>query len=129
MQLRRIRQPAPPLSLHPRNAGVFQSPDHGPSCRNGGAALGELGERLAEIARRSKIADIYVFGSRSAEISARLRAHQFPAAGSKSDVDIGIEPRTGIHLSRRERVRLMIALEDLFDAARTLPSLNAENPP
>jgi predicted nucleotidyltransferase len=91
--------------------------------------MGELGERLAKIARRFKIANVYVFGSRSAEITARLRGQRFPAVSPGSDVDIGVEPRTGVPLASRERVRLTIELEDLFDAARVDLIVLSEAPP
>ncbi len=80
----------------------------------------DLKERLEEIAKRYGLADIYVFGSRAREIQERVEGKKrtSPTESPLSDVDIGVRPRFGVHLSAKERVELMVAFEDLFDAPR-----------
>jgi predicted nucleotidyltransferase len=78
---------------------------------------------IESIARQFRLADIYVFGSRSGEVAARLRAKdsaidETPALHTGSDIDIGILPHTGVIFTAQDRVNLAIALEDLLDAPR-----------
>jgi predicted nucleotidyltransferase len=77
-----------------------------------------LSERLGEIAGRYGLANLYVFGSRSAELAARLRGEAAVPASADSDADFGAEPRRGVRLSPRDRVRLTAELEDLFQVPR-----------
>lgn len=73
--------------------------------------------RLDELAKRFELADVYVFGSRAAEIAA-------PGAGGEiagpagSDVDIGVRMGPGLRLTAAERVKLMQALEDTLRVDR-----------
>jgi predicted nucleotidyltransferase len=85
--------------------------------------------RLATMAREYRIDDVYVFGSRAAEI-ARLVAGAEPVAEHpESDVDIGIQPERGYRPSARDRVRLTLELETLLGVPRVdlviLPEANA----
>jgi predicted nucleotidyltransferase len=80
--------------------------------------MASLADELADIARRYNVDDIYVFGSRASEITARLRGRSAPQAHPDSDVDIAIQPGRDRHFSARELVRLTGALEDLFDVNR-----------
>ncbi len=64
--------------------------------------MGFLIEKIAEIAQRFQVADIYVFGSRAKEIATRFRQGTetecrgvFPPRGGDSDVDIGVMPSPG----------------------------------
>jgi predicted nucleotidyltransferase len=78
----------------------------------------EVVERLA---RRYGLRDVYVFGSRAAEIAARVwkpAASASDGVPSSSDVDIAIEPLRERTLSARDRVRLADDLERLFGAPR-----------
>lgn len=79
-----------------------------------------LYSRIEQIARRFKLTDIYVFGSRAREIASRSHGRRSrPREGSHlSDVDIGVRPCPGAHLRAEDRVDLMAAFEDLFDAPR-----------
>jgi len=77
-----------------------------------------LSLRLARIADQYGVRDVYVFGSRAGEISARIRRDQPVDRKSRSDVDIAVQPRSGHTLSAQDRVRLTIELEDLLDAPR-----------
>lgn len=63
------------------------------------------------------MADIYVFGSRKIEITARVhdRSKDLPAH-SASDVDIAVSPVDISQFEPLQRVSLAIDLEDLFDA-------------
>ena len=65
---------------------------------------------VAVVAHRFGLADIYVFGSRTEEISSGL-----PPAGTSSrtasDVDIAVRPRRSILLTPSDRVELTLALE------------------
>ena len=78
----------------------------------------EMKQALEDIARRYDIDDVYVFGSRAAEVAARVQEAVPPGKPSRSDVDIGVLPIAGIHLNAERRVSLAIELEDLFGAPR-----------
>ena len=52
-------------------------------------------ERLSELARAYRLADLYVFGSRAAEIAAMIKNGKAIKRASSSDVDIGIRPKQG----------------------------------
>jgi predicted nucleotidyltransferase len=60
----------------------------------------------------------YAFGSRAAEVAALVHSTEAESSFPDSDVDIGALPARGRHLTARDRVRLTIALEDLFGVAR-----------
>jgi len=78
-------------------------------------------EALARVAQRYGLRDVYAFGSRAAEIAARVRGLAASTSGgsaSPSDVDLAVEPLQERTLSARDRVRLADELERLFDAPR-----------
>jgi len=75
-------------------------------------------EQLRKIADQYKIAALYVFGSRAAEIASRVYGQDVSPQHPDSDVDIGVQPALGQRLSARERVRLAMALEDLLGVKR-----------
>lgn len=77
-----------------------------------------LADRLATLANRYGLRDIYVFGSRAEELGARLRGEAGDGADSSSDVDIAVQPGAGIDLSARDRVRIAAELEDLLELPR-----------
>ena len=72
------------------------------------------------LCRRFGLADVYVFGSRSEEVSARVRGE--PDSGGvthvSSDIDIGVQPLPGVSLGADDVVRLAQELECLFGAPR-----------
>ncbi|RCK75003.1 MAG: hypothetical protein ANABAC_1720 [Anaerolineae bacterium] len=72
-------------------------------------------QQLQKICEQFSIDVLYVFGSRSQEAAHFLLEGQ-PMPERASDLDVGILP--GRPLSAREKVELMIALEDLFDVNR-----------
>jgi len=73
---------------------------------------------LKAIGRRYKITALYVFGSRAEEIAGRVRGQAVSSQYPGSDVDIGVQPATGLRLSAQDRVRLSIELEDLLGVNR-----------
>ena len=73
---------------------------------------------LESIAERYNLCAIYAFGSRAAEISARVRGELFSSRHPGSDVDIGVQPDGRNTLSAREKVQITIDLEDLFEEHR-----------
>jgi len=75
-------------------------------------------KRLLELAQAYRLADIYVFGSRGAEIAALIKNGRAIKRASSSDVDIGVRPKEGPRLSTQDLVRLTTRLEDLFGANR-----------
>jgi predicted nucleotidyltransferase len=96
----------------------------------------EFHTALRDMLRRYRSTAVYVFGSRAAEIAARVAgvsAHAssaLPADYPDSDVDIGVQPTRGTRLSAEQRVRLALELEDLFAVARVdLVVLSEANAP
>ena len=75
-------------------------------------------QKLFDLCREYGVHDLYVFGSRADEISARVR--NLPPSGqpSDADVDIGILPEDSIHWNPEKKINLTIALEDLLDVSR-----------
>jgi len=71
---------------------------------------------LQKIAERYGLSAIYAFGSRAAETGARVRGKNHPAQAlpSDSDLDLGIQPSRRTRLTARDKVRLSLAVEDLF---------------
>ena len=90
---------------------------------------------LRDMLRRYGLTAVYAFGSRAAEIAARVAGVSTQAGGvpsadhPPSDVDIGVQPTRGTRLSAEQRVRLVLELEDLFAVTRVdlvvLPEANA----
>jgi len=96
----------------------------------------EFHTTLHEMLLQYRLTAVYVFGSRAAEIAARVAgvsAHASsapPADHPDSDVDIGVQPTRGTRLSAEQRVRLALELEDLFAVARVdLVVLSEANAP
>lgn len=73
--------------------------------------------RVDEIAKRFELADVYVFGSRAAEIAAHGAGSE-TAGPAGSDVDIGVRMRPGRRLTAAERVKLIQTLEDTLRVDR-----------
>jgi predicted nucleotidyltransferase len=85
---------------------------------------------LAGLAEDFGLADVYVFGSRAAELVQGTDSVESarPPAG-EPDLDIGVRPITGRRLSARRRAELVVALEDLFDVPRVDLVVVPEAPP
>lgn len=75
-------------------------------------------EALARICQAFHVAILYAFGSRADEVLAWIEDREQALGSGSSDVDIGIRPILGASLSVKEKVRLAIALEDLFGVGR-----------
>jgi predicted nucleotidyltransferase len=74
---------------------------------------------LDEIARRHGLLDVYVFGSRAAEIAGRLHGSGGPhGTRPEADVDVGVRPRADTPFDIDERVSLTLDLEQLFAVER-----------
>lgn len=86
-------------------------------------------EKLKEIAEHYSISEVYIFGSRSDEIVARVAGEEPDSKHPYSDADIGIETIPGNKLTAKERVRLTIELEDLFQVPRVDLIVLSEAPP
>jgi uncharacterized protein len=80
------------------------------------AADQDRDSRLAAIAERFGLADIYVFGSRAGEFASSDR--QSSVQRFDSDVDIAVRSRGPGVLSPEDRVTLTLALERALDAPR-----------
>ena len=70
---------------------------------------------LGDLADRFGLDAIYLFGSRAKEVSAFLRSKRRLDSAARSDVDVGVMPAPGQRLSVRDKVRLAIALEEMWD--------------
>jgi predicted nucleotidyltransferase len=78
----------------------------------------DIQERLCAITRQYGLVAIYAFGSRAIEIATRVSGEEVEAALPSSDADIGVLPACGRRLTARERVELMLELEDLLEVTR-----------
>lgn len=70
-----------------------------------------LTNALYELCREHALTALYAFGSRAGEIAALVTGRQGPVEHPESDVDIGVLPLRGVHLSSKSRVRLAQQLE------------------
>jgi predicted nucleotidyltransferase len=73
---------------------------------------------LARICWAFHVATLYVFGSQAGEALAWVEGERQTFERGPSDVDVGVRPIPGMPLAVEEKVRLAIALEDLFDVGR-----------
>ena len=88
-----------------------------------------ISEGLALLVEAFNLSDIYVFGSRAKEMRTATKEGFSLDPQADSDVDIAVEPAPGQRLSARDKVRLTIALEDLFHAVRVDLLVLSEAPP
>ena len=91
----------------------------------------KLEQSLREIATQYDLVAIYAFGSRAREIASRMpgsRADKSVAEHPDADVDIGVLCAPKHDLSAHNRVKLMLALEDLFEVSRMALILGEELP-
>ncbi len=79
----------------------------------------DIFEEITDICKKQRIADLYAFGSRAAEIAGQVRGQAIKQSEHfASDVDIGVLPIDMPRFGPFQRVSLAIAIEDLFDVAR-----------
>ncbi len=88
----------------------------------------DVRSRIDSLAKRFRLDAMYAFGSRAREVLAFVTGTAALGEG-QSDVDIGILPKTGIHLHARDRVDLVLGLEELFEGARVDLVVLPEAPP
>ncbi len=84
---------------------------------------------LRALCERYQLVAVYAFGSRAEDVASCLEGEVREAAYPSSDVDIGVLPFRERPLSARDRVRLMLDLEDLFDVPRVDLVILPEAPP
>ena len=85
--------------------------------------------RLQEICRRYQLELVYAYGSRCRELKNYLDEKGFINKSASSDVDIGVKVSRDSQLSIKDKVRLTIELEDLFDIDQVdLAVLSEVNP-
>ena len=91
--------------------------------------LNERRAALEQLCRSMGVAILYAFGSRSQELYNWLEQREQSLLPSRSDVDIGVRAAPGVFWHVRDKVRLTIALEDLFECPRVdLVVLNEADP-
>lgn len=73
---------------------------------------------LEDLAAQFDLDAIYLFGSRAKEVAASVRGIRPLVPTHPSDVDVGVMPAVGRQLTVRDKVRLAIVLEDLWDVGR-----------
>ena len=91
----------------------------------------EYSTAISSICQRYHIADLYVFGSRSAEIAARVKGQRdAKPTHPDSDVDISVMPVDITQFGPLQRTSVTLELEDLFvDAPRVDGVVLAEADP
>jgi len=77
-----------------------------------------LFDPMRSLAERFGLDAIYVFGSRAQEVAAFVRGEGDLDPASASDVDVGVKPLPRRRLTARDKVRLAIQLEDLWNVGR-----------
>jgi predicted nucleotidyltransferase len=75
-------------------------------------------DELARIARRYRLSSLYVFGSREKEVAELVRQKAGSLKRSTADVDIAVLPQPSVTLTVREKIEIILELEQLFDAPR-----------
>jgi len=75
-------------------------------------------EQLRKICRDFRVAILYAFGSRAKEARMWLEGRVERLDPGPSDLDIGVKPSPGVHLTVYDKVQLAIALEDFFGVGR-----------
>jgi len=73
---------------------------------------------LERICKDFDVAILYAFGSQAAKVRDWVEEHLQDLRTDPSDVDIGIKGLLGKEWSAKDKVRLSVALEDLFDCNR-----------
>ena len=75
-------------------------------------------DSLSGLCRQHAVATVYAFGSRAREVREWLDGDAAAQLSGPSDIDIGARPIPGIQWGVDDKVRLVIALEDLFGCRR-----------
>lgn len=77
-----------------------------------------LQSEVARLCDEFSLVALYVFGSRAAEVAARVAGLPAPCEHPHSDVDVGALPRRGDTFSARDKVLLAQRLESMLAASR-----------
>ena len=77
-----------------------------------------LFNQLKELCKRYHVEIIYAYGSRCLEVVRYIKGKGSMDKNNPSDVDIGIKPFKGSHLSVSDKVKLIIEIEDLLRVGR-----------
>lgn len=76
-------------------------------------------EILSKLAEEFSVVDIYAFGSNAKQVLSFIKGEKdFIEIPSSSDLDIGVRPERTTYFSAKQKVELMIALEDFFNVNR-----------
>jgi hypothetical protein len=75
-------------------------------------------KQLKEICNRYHVEIMYAYGSRCLEVLRYIKGKGSMDKNNPSDVDIGIKPFKDYHLSVKDKVELIIEIEDLFRVGR-----------
>jgi predicted nucleotidyltransferase len=77
-----------------------------------------LQNALKGLCEQYHLVAVYVFGSRAAEMAARVQGEPVIVGHPGSDVDIGVLPIRQHRLSLDDKVHIATVLEELFDVGR-----------
>ena len=84
---------------------------------------------LAQICHEFNVAVLYAFGSRAQEVYEWVTRSSAELSPGPADVDVGVKAVSGVKWTVTDKVRLSIALEDLFAVNRVdLVVLNTADP-
>lgn len=75
-------------------------------------------DALGNLCLKHRVTTLYSFGSRTAEATEWVKGEREEFDKTASDLDLAVTLEPGTELSARERVRLTIALERLFNVPR-----------
>ena len=78
--------------------------------------MSKIREKLKGLAERYGIQIIYAFGSRAREALEMVEGKRESLSPGPSDLDIGIKPERKLRVE--EKVKIALALEDIFDVHR-----------
>jgi predicted nucleotidyltransferase len=73
---------------------------------------------LADLSKSYGLTAIYAFGSQAVETASLIQGEDISFPDPEIDVDVGIQPFPGKHLSAQDRVAITQALEDLLRVRR-----------
>lgn len=78
--------------------------------------MSSFGQPIEELCQENQIRLLYVFGSRAVEVLALLKGEQEALSDAPGDLDLAV--LTELRLTAAEKVRLTLALEQIFDVER-----------
>ena len=84
---------------------------------------------LSKLSKQYGLTDIYVFGSQAVEAASFIQGNGPSFLNPEGDVDVGVQALPGKRLSAQDRVKITLALEDLFQVKRVDLVVLSEAPP